>query len=138
MQPVGGMYPGSIGREIDVVEYFGDHHPRGGLTTFVHRYSDSRKVTSGAWIRDHRSYLANRNDDWWKSFHVFSVEWRPRLLVFRIDGKETMRVSGPTSSARQFPILSLLASDYEIPKIREPHLPQHMDVDWVRVWELAP
>ena len=55
--------------------------------------------------------------------------------MFRIDGKETGRMRGGVSAVRQFPILSLLAADYEVPKIREKHLPQHMYVDWVRVWE---
>ena len=44
-------------------------------------------------------------------------------------------MSGRISDVRQFPILSLIAADYEIPKIKERRLPQHMYVDWVRVWE---
>ena len=56
-------------------------------------------------------------------------------MVFRIDGKETVRMRGNVSAVRQFPILSLLAADYEIPKIKAKRLPQHMYVDWVRVWE---
>ena len=39
------------------------------------------------------------------------------------------------SGVPQFPILSLIAADYEIPKIKARRLPQHMYVDWVRVWE---
>ena len=62
----------------------------------------------------------------------------PRRVVFRIDGRETGRMRGRVSAERQFPILSLIAADYEIPKIREERLPQHMDVDWVRVWETGP
>lgn len=137
MQPVGGLYPG-IGSEIDVVEYFGDHHPQGGLATFMHRYDGKRRVSSGGWVPHQASYLASRRDGWSKNYHVFSVEWTPRTLVFRIDGKETGRMSGGVSAVRQFPILSLIAADYEIPKIEERHLPQHMYVDWVRVWETGP
>ncbi|WP_210503877.1 family 16 glycosylhydrolase [Nocardioides xinjiangensis] len=135
LQPVEGMYPGGAGSEIDVVEYFGDHHPQGGLATFMHRYDGRRRVSSGGWIPRSASYLKNRRDGWSKNYHVFSVEWSPRLLVFRIDGVETGRMRGGVSAVRQFPILSLLAADYEVPKIRERHLPQHMYVDWVRVWE---
>jgi len=134
MQPVGGLYPG-IGSEIDVVEYFGDHHPQGGLATFMHRYDGKRRVSSGGWVPDQASYLASRDDGWSRNYHVFSVEWTPRMLVFRIDGLETGRMRGGVSAVRQFPILSLIAADYEIPKIKERHLPQHMYVDWVRVWE---
>ena len=135
LQPVDGMYPGSVGSEIDVVEYFGDDHPQGGLATFMHRYAGQRRISTGGWIPHSASYLRSRRDGWSKNYHVFSVEWTPRTLVFRIDGKETGRVSGHVSDVRQFPILSLIAADYEIPKINERRLPQHMDVDWVRVWE---
>ncbi|PKH41292.1 Glycosyl hydrolases family 16 [Nocardioides alpinus] len=135
MQPVDGMYAGAAGSEIDVVEYFGDDHPQGGLATFMHRYDGKRRVSTGGWIRNQASYLASRRDGWSKNYHVFSVEWTPRTVIFRIDGKETGRMSGHISDVRQFPILSLIAADYEIPKIKERRLPQHMYVDWVRVWE---
>lgn len=135
LQPTGGMYPGAVGSEIDVVEYFGDNHPQGGLAAFVHRYDGKRRISSGGWITDQASFLRTRRDGWSKNYHVFSVEWTPRSLVFRIDGKETARMSGSISDVRQFPILSLIAADYEIPKIKERRLPQHMYVDWVRVWE---
>lgn len=135
MQPVDGLYPGAAGSEIDVVEYFGDNHPQGGLASFMHRYDGKRRVSSGGWIPNQASYLRSRRDGWSKNYHVFSVEWTPRTLVFRIDGTETGRMSGGISDVRQFPILSLIAADYEIPKITERRLPQHMYVDWVRVWE---
>ena len=136
LQPTEGLYPGAPGSEIDVAEYFGDHHPQGGLAAFMHRYDGRRRITSGGWVTNPESFLKTRRDGWSKNYHVFSVEWTPRRLVFRIDGKETARMSGDgISDVRQFPILSLIAADYEIPKIRERHLPQHMWVDWVRVWE---
>jgi beta-glucanase (GH16 family) len=135
LQPVDGMYPGAAGNEIDVVEYFGDRHPRGGLASFMHRYEGKRRIPSGGWIPSSRSFLSGRHDGWSKNYHVFSVEWTPRQLVFRIDGKETGRMRGKISAVRQFPILSLIAANYELPKIDERRLPQHMYVDWVRVWE---
>ena len=135
LQPVDGMQAGALGTEIDVVEYFGDHHPQGGLASFMHRYEGKRRIASGGWIPRSRSYLASRDDGWSKNYHVFSVEWTPRMLVFRIDGKETGRLRGKVSAVPQFPILSLIAANYEIPKIKEKRLPQHMYVDWVRVWE---
>ena len=135
MQPVGGIGPGAAGNEIDVVEYFGDHHPQGGLASFMHRYEGKRRIPSGGWIPDSRSFLSGPGDGWSRNYHVFSVEWTPRSLVFRIDGKETGRLRGKVSAVPQFPILSLIAANYEIPKIKERRLPQHMYVDWVRVWE---
>jgi beta-glucanase (GH16 family) len=135
MQPVGGMYPGGTGHEIDVIEYFGDNHPQGGLATFIHRYEGSRVAKTGSWITEVRAFLKSRRDGWSRNYHVFSVEWTPQRLIFRIDGKEAYRISGRISSAPQYPILSLLASDYEFPQMKDWQLPQHMYVDWIRVWE---
>lgn len=124
------------GAEIDVIEYFGDKHPQGGLTSFI--YSKNRKgkdVKTGSWIRNSRDYLKNGRDGWSKNYHVFSVEWTPNVYIFRIDGQETWRTRTGVSGQLQYPILSLLSSDYEIPEIgSEKRLPQTMKVDWVRFW----
>ena len=134
-QPDGGNLPGSDGHEIDIIEYFGDKHPQGGLTSFIHRYQGKRLVKTGSWIKDSESFLADKRDGWSKNYHVFSVEWTPNTLIFRIDGKESWRTSGNISSAKQQLILSLLASDYELSEMKDKQLPQSMSVDWVRVWE---
>jgi beta-glucanase (GH16 family) len=133
MQPVGGMYPGGTGHEIDVTEFFGGTHERGGLFSFIHRYEGGRIVKTGAKIPD--AFLHGPRDGWAKNFHVFSVQWKPRSLIFRIDGKETWRMGGRMSRVPQYLILSLLSSDYELPLMQDRQLPQHMYVDWVRVWE---
>ncbi|MCW2833040.1 MAG: hypothetical protein JWN68_993, partial [Nocardioides sp.] len=135
MQPVGGMLPGSSGHEIDVIEYFGDRHPLGGLATFIHRYQGSHIVKTGSRVANGHSFLKGRRDGWSKNYHVFSVQWTPQRLIFRIDGKESHRINGGISNAPQYPILSLLSSDYEFVEMTDRQLPQHMYVDWVRVWE---
>ncbi len=133
MQPVGGMYPGGTGHEIDVTEFFGAKAKRSGLFSYIHRYQGGHVVKTGANIPD--TFLHGPRDGWGKSFHVFSVQWKPRSLIFRIDGKETWRIGGRISRVPQYLILSLLSSDYELPELRDRQLPQHMYVDWVRVWE---
>ncbi len=135
MQPVGENRPGSDGHEIDIIEYFGDKHPQGGLTSFIHWYKGKRLIKTGSWIKDSRSFLKNKRDGWSKNYHVFSVQWTPNVIIFRIDGKETWRTSARVSKAQQYLILSLLASDYEALEMADKKLPQHMYVDWVRVWE---
>ena len=135
MQPVGENKPGSDGHEIDIVEYFGDKHPQGGLTSFIHWYKGKRLIKTGSWIKDSKSFLKNKRDKWSKNYHVFSVQWTPNVIIFRIDGKETWRTSARVSKAQQYLILSLLASDYEALELPDKKLPQHMYVDWVRVWE---
>ena len=133
MQPVGGMYPGGTGHEIDVTEFFGAKAKRSGLFSYIHRYEGGRIVKTGTTIPD--TFLHGPRDGWGKNFHVFSVQWTPRTLIFRIDGKETWRIGGRISRVPQYLILSLLSSDYELPQIQDRQLPQHMYVDWVRVWE---
>lgn len=132
LQPLGGMHRGSTGHEIDVSEFFGAHRHRTGLFSYIHRYERGRVVKRGTNVPD--TFLQSRRDGWGKRYHVFSVQWKPHLLVFRIDGKETWRIGGRISRERQYLILSLLSSDYELPLIRDRQLPQHMSVDWVRVW----
>jgi beta-glucanase (GH16 family) len=133
MEPVGGMYPGSTGHEIDVTEFFGGISHRSGLFTYIHRYEAGRIVKTGANIPD--TFLHGPGDGWGKNFHVFSVQWTPTSLIFRIDGKETWRIGGRVSRVPEYLILSLLSSDYELPSIQDRQLPQHMYVDWARVWQ---
>ena len=135
MQPVGENQPGSDGHEIDVIEYFGDEHPQGGLTSFIHWYKGQSLIKTGSWIKNSTTFFANKRDGWSKNYHVFSVQWTPQVLIFRIDGKETWRTSARVSKAQQYLILSLLASDYEALEMPDKKLPQQMYVDWVRVWE---
>jgi beta-glucanase (GH16 family) len=135
LQPVGENQPGSDGHEIDVIEYFGDKHPQGGLTSFIHWYKGKRLIKTGSWIKDSKSFLKNKKDGWSKNYHVFSVQWTPKSIIFYIDGKETWRTSARVSKTEQYLILSLLASDYEALEMKDSKLPQHMYVDWVRVWE---
>lgn len=135
MQPVGENQPGSDGHEIDVIEYFGDKHPQGGLTSFIHWYKGKRLIKTGSWIKDSKSFLKNKRDGWSKNYHVFSVQWTPKSITMYIDGKESWRTSARVSKAQQYLILSMLASDYEALEMKDSKLPQSMDVDWVKVWE---
>jgi beta-glucanase (GH16 family) len=127
--------PRTAGAEIDVIEYFGDKHPRGGLTSFIHWKKNDTLIKTGSWLKQPRSFLKNRRDGWSKNYHVFSVEWTPKMYVFRIDGQETWRTRKGVSGQPQYPILSLLASDYELSLMKDKQLPQHMQVDWLRIWQ---
>lgn len=135
MQPLGENKPGSDGHEIDIIEYFGDKHPQGGLTSFIHWYKGQRLIKTGSWIKNSTTFLQNKRDGWSKNYHVFSVQWTPNVIIFYIDGKETWRTSARVSKTQQYLILSLLASDYEALELPDKKLPQSMSVDWVRVWE---
>jgi hypothetical protein len=90
----------------------------------------------GGWVEDADSYLTSEDDSWYDEYHVFSVEWTPDEYIFRIDGKETWRTSQGISHQPEYPILSLLSSDYELKNLRkDSDLPQTMQVVWRKFWE---
>lgn len=124
---------GAGSAEIDVAEYFGDGRDDGGLSNFVHLTAADGTVTSAGGTRPGISRLLGGRtpaDDW----HVYSVDWSPEGYVFRLDGHETFRsTKGPIASAKEFLVLSLLTSDYELPRIKDPG--STMKVDWVRAWQ---
>lgn len=130
--PAAGPGPAKdTGAEIDVIEYFGDGHEEGGLTSFVYWHPDEKGKTAGGWVKDPEQY----GGDWSSKYHVFSVDWTPEKYVFRIDGQITHVIEEGVSGQPQFMILSLLSSDYELVQLGdEAKLPQAMDVDWVKVW----
>ena len=105
-----------------------------GLSSGVWSYGGGTQTkVAEARIGDGAAY----GSDWTGGYHVFSVEWTPTEYVFRIDGRETWRTSVGISHVPQYPILSLLSSDYELPRFNG-ELPEQMEVDWARVWETGP
>lgn len=126
--------PANSGVEIDVSEYFGKGFDQSSLTSFVHfRPPGGKPVRLGGYVKNMQQVFGNGlpSDD----YHVYSVEWTPEQYVFRIDGIETFRTSRTISKVPEYFILSLLSSDYEIPKITDDVLPLTMSVDWVRAWQ---
>ena len=106
------------------------------MTSFIYHPTQRGPKKVGNFLVDPEQYLSSRSDTWWTKYHVFSVEWTPKAYVFRIDGQETWRTTAGISGIKQFPILSLLSSDYELENLGgENRLPQHMYVDWVQLWE---
>jgi hypothetical protein len=124
------------GTEIDVAEFFGRGYRTGGIANYV--YSMPRvgqTLKHGALRASALHALRGRSDTWWSRYHVFSMLWTPRGHVFRIDGVETSRIMTAVSRRPQYLLLSLLSSDWELPKLDTRTLPTSMKVDWVRVWQ---
>jgi beta-glucanase (GH16 family) len=130
--------PGESGAEIDTAEYFGSGYSNGGLGSVVYNYGvltpqgEPRRL--GAVWPGATSQLAP-GDDWWRRFHVFSVQWTPTQYVFRVDGRPFWRTTQGVSHIEEYLILSLLTSDYELPRLDRSKLPSRAYVDWVRVWQ---
>jgi beta-glucanase (GH16 family) len=145
MQPrdlVDSTDPRKQGTEIDIIEWFGKDVPNGGLTSFIYAPSYNGKkigLKGDGWIKKPEQYLQGKSDDWFKQYHVFSVEWSPSGYIFRIDGNETGRITKGISGVPEYPILSLLSSDYELSKLpgknEKSSLPQTMNVDWIKTWQ---
>ena len=128
--------PTYTGAEVDVAEFFGKGYSQGGLAHFLYSYPRAGvtnkygKVFPGA-----ATALRGRTDSWWSRYHVFSVDWTGSGYVFRIDGTVTWRSNKAVSKRPQYVILSLLSSDWELPRLDRSTLPADMKVDWVRVWQ---
>jgi hypothetical protein len=129
---------GKGGAEIDVIEYFGDGVKAGGLASFIYKLTPDGPEKVGGQLPDPDQYLTGKDDSWFGRYHVFSVEWTPEEYVFRIDGQETFRTSEGISHQPEYPILSLLSSDYELAHLGgEKNLPQTMNVDWLKFWQAS-
>ncbi len=139
--PMYSQFPGNpsrSGAEIDAVEFFGSGYPKGGLATFLY-YQDkkSQNVKIGdVWSR--AAKLLPKNDTWWSSYHVFSVNWTPKRYTFYVDGRVLFTTTRGISKTDEYLILSLLTSDWEIPDLNLRTRPNTMSVDWARVWQSRP
>ena len=120
------------GAEIDVVEYFGDDFQNGAIQHSVYFTSDGKLRKLGG--AENRNHLLRSGRRWSSDFQVFSVEWSPEEYIFRINGHETFRARRGVSHLPQYLILSLLTSDWELPRLDDAQ-PSPMEVDWVRVWK---
>lgn len=124
------------GAEVDIVEWFGAYRKDSSTASNVYWRGENGQTNRVGHMVDLQGILApgELTSD---QFHVFSVEWSPQGYVFRIDGRETMRVTDGISHQPQYLILSLLTSNWETPRLDRSQLPNSMDVDWVRVWQKA-
>jgi beta-glucanase (GH16 family) len=141
LQPVRPRYlqgrPARSGAEIDVVEFFGQGYPEGGLASFLYNYGINRGQTKIGGMSPGATRALPRGDAWWKSYHVFSLEWTKRSYVFRVDGREHYRTRRGVSGIDEYLILSLLSSDWELAQAQRLGIRPGgtMNVDWVRVWQ---
>ena len=124
------------GAEVDIIEWFGSGGKQSGLTSFIYEPTPKGPVKVGGFLKQQDRFLDSKKDSWWTQYHVFSVEWTKKAYVFRIDGRETTRITTGISGVPEYPILSLLSSDYELEDLgNENLLPQHTYIDWIQTWE---
>lgn len=124
--------------EIDMIESYG--YGRG--TTSVIHVKGKRYPTANSAVYVNTEAVKDR--DWWSKFHVFSVQWDAKQVIFSVDGTETRRITRNIPLADYFVVISLLSSDWEQKRFTNPvrkaegvtptKLPQTMAVDWVKAW----
>jgi hypothetical protein len=141
LQPVSPQYlegqPKASGAEIDIVEFFGQGYPKGGLASFLYNYGIDAGETKIGDLAPKATKMLPGTDNWWKSYHVFSLEWTKNAYVFRVDGREHFRTKRGVSGIDEYMILSLLSSDWELLQAKKQGIKPGgtTHVDWVRVWE---
>ena len=118
------------GTEIDIIEYFGR---KGALSQNLHwnKYGSKDKKSIGSGNLKTNPVIETVDTE----FHVYSMLWTPEEYIFYIDGTETWRTVKAVSKHDEYIILSLLASAGEATRINEEEFPDHMLVDWVRVFQ---
>ncbi len=127
--------PARTGAEIDIAEFFGAGYPRGGMASYVYTYPTRTRTVKSGTVQPRAAKALQRRDSWWSRYHVVSVRWTASGYVFRIDGVDTWRHFAHVSKRPEYLILSLLSSDWELPRLNRRTLPVSMKVDWVRVWQ---
>ncbi len=130
--------PGQKGAEVDIVEYFGDKFGNGDYHSYVYwprREADGTITNVKTGGGQKSALLLPEGELPSENWHVYSVEWTPTEYIFRMDGIETSRVSTGISHREQAIILSMLASAWETPLLKDDSLPSSMEIDWVRVYQ---
>jgi hypothetical protein len=133
------------GGEIDIAETFGYGS---GLVNYIHAPSTGKMYRPGNPKALKKKggrviFSKTRKKAWWKDYHEVSVEWTATRFVFRTDGAVTKTIKLKPGNADYYLILSLLSSDWELPRLKHPLgnvkpitdvSNQKLQVDWVRIW----
>lgn len=136
-----GARPRNAGAELDIAEFFGKGYRKGGLASFLYNYGildrhhNPKKI--GGMQPDATRMLPGR-DNWWKRYHVFSLEWTPRAYTFSVDGRQHFRTSKGVTEVPEYLLLSQLSSDWELKQAKKHGINTvrgTMHVDWARVWQ---
>lgn len=129
--------PGRMGTEIDVLEYFGDgQSDYAAYRSWVYwpKMVNGEVVQQRSGARPKISAIKGKKD-LSAAWHVVSVEWTSKGYIYRFDGVEFQRITQGISRRPEQILLSMLTSDYEIPRMTKNSVPAVMKVDWVRAWQ---
>jgi beta-glucanase (GH16 family) len=113
--------------EIDIMEMLG-HTP--SIVYHTYHYFDAKGVRQKAGD-------ANKSRDFSESFSTFGIDWRPGLLIWYVDGRESFRFAGPDVTSKDMYLLLNLAVGGHWPgdPDQATPFPSTMAVDYIRVYE---
>ena len=112
------------GCEIDIFEYLRKRGDTVQHTLHWNGYGEHHKMAAQL------AEVPGLTEGW----HTFGLLWTDSEYVFYVDGKETWRTTKGASHRSQFIILSLEVGPWA-GDIAEATLPDHLYVDYVRVYQ---
>ena len=116
--------PAASGTEIDIFEYLRKHGDEVVHNLHWDGYAGDHKSAGG------KATVAGLSEGW----HTFGVLWTEMEYVFYVDGAETWRTNRAISRRPEYLILSLEVGTWA-GDIAEATLPDHLTVDYVRVYQ---
>jgi len=125
-QPLGD--PGKAGTEIDIFEYLRKDGDRVHHNLHWDGYSKEHHKHAGQTVT-----VPGLGEGW----HTVGLLWTENEYVFYVDGKETWRSAEGVSRRDEYIILSLEVGSWA-GDIAEAALPDHLYVDYVRVYQRQP
>jgi len=132
--------PGYQGVEMDVAEYFGDlfgANPQGGLYSYV--YYPKKVDGSVTQVKQagntKKATQAVGKKKASRGFHTYTMVWTPSAYTFYVDDTKTATIKIGISHRPELLRLSMLTSDWELPRLTSKSTPAGMQVDWVRIYQ---
>src|SRR5690606_35736330 len=121
-----------------IFEYFGrGMYKENGIAAFIHAPDASGEaIKTGAQVPE-TGTTRDGKAELFEEYRVYSVEWTPTQYIFRIDGREFLRIKEAVSQAPEYLVLSMLTSDWEMPDLFDGidgNVNDSATVDWVRVY----
>ena len=113
--------------EIDIMEFIGDDQD---VAYHTYHYYDNGE------LRSTQSHPVP-GIDFVGDFHTFAVDWRPGLLIFYVDGRETHRISDPRVSDQEMYIIAntALGGWWAGSPNAETEFPAEYEIDYIRVYQ---
>lgn len=112
--------------EIDAVEILG-HVPT--LAYFCQHWGTPENPQSqcSSW----------NGPDFSQDWHVFSIDWTPAAIVWRVDGIERHRYTENIPSVPLHLLLSMQVGGWAGEPDESTPFPSYLEIDYVRVWEMS-